>query len=379
MHRSSDTIKFRLATLVLFISSFLLATLNDAVLADPGFVPPGLNRAMEVQKAHTQTLLKKPGVVGTAVGLGPDGGPVVQVYTEQAGMVPLPKFLDGIQVQEIAVGQFHALEACDRAGLPIPLCQPDISNNGRGNGRGGGGGGSEETTGDPTARFPRPVPLGVSTGNKNECSAGTIGARLETNYALSNNHVFALVNNGQAGDGIVQPGLYDTNCIYDSADQLGTLHDFKPISFSEVNYIDAAVAHVGPTNLGVCTPSDGYGSPNPMPYPASLEPIGGLLNVLVQKYGRTTSLTTGTIVSINWTGNVGYSTGTALFEDQIMVYGSGKFVKGGDSGSLVVDESKGPKGLLFAGDRSGRYGIVNRIDLVLNQFERSLDGGGTCG
>ena len=93
----------------------------------------------------------------------------------------------------------------------------------------------------------------------------------------------------------------------------------------------------------------------------------------VQKYGRTTSLTKGTIVSINWEGNVGYSTGTASFVDQIVVYSTkGAFVKAGDSGSLVVGQpgsAKKPSGLLFAGDSSGRYGIVNRIDNVLrNNF-----------
>jgi hypothetical protein len=375
MQRPHDAVKFQLTTLALLISAFLLTALNDVVMAAPEFVPPGLHRAFEVQKQHSESLLKQPGVVGTAVGLGLEGGPVVQVYTEKAGMAPLPKFLDGVMVQEIAAGKFHALEACDRAGLPIPLCQPDIQK------RGPGGSGS--ATVDPTAYFPNPVPIGVSAGNRNECSAGTIGARLGSAWALSNNHVFARENTGQAGEDIVQPGLYDTTCIYNSGNQLGDLAQFAPISFSGSNLIDAAIATFGSNGrtLGCATPSNGYGAPDALAANTTLN-IETLLSTPVQKYGRTTGLTKGTIVSVNWIGNIGYSAGTAQFVDQIVVYQSrGAFVKAGDSGSLVVgqpSESKKPSGLLFAGDSTGRYGIVNRIDHVLNVFQKNLDGGSSC-
>ena len=376
MQQPGKTVRFQFMTLALFISSFVLTAQNDVVMAAPEFVPPGLNRAIEVQKQHAEAFLKKPGVVGTAVGLGSEGAPVVQVYTERAGMVPLPKFLDGILVQEIAAGKFHALEACDRAGLSIPLCHPDIEK--------GGPGGSAGTTIDPTAKFSSPVPIGVSTGNRNECSAGTIGARLGSTWALSNNHVFARENSGQAGEDILQPGLYDTTCIYNSDNQLGDLTQFASISFSGPNRIDAAIATFGSNGrtLGCATPSNGYGAPEALEYTTSLDPTS-LLNTSVQKYGRTTSLTKGTIISVNWIGNIGYSTGTAQFVDQIIVYSSrGAFVKAGDSGSLVVgqpNQAKKPSGLLFAGDQSGKYGIVNRIDHVLNFFQKNLDGGLTCG
>jgi hypothetical protein len=290
-------------------------------------------------------------------------------------MVPLPKFLDGVMVQEIAAGKFHALEACDKAGLPIPLCQPDIEK--------GGPGGSTGTTIDPTAKFSSPVPIGVSVGNRNECAAGTIGARLGNTWALSNNHVFARENSGTAGEDILQPGLYDTTCIYNSDNQLGDLAQFATINFSGPNTIDAAIATFGSNGrtLGCATPSNGYGAPEALTYTTTLDPAS-LLNTPVQKYGRTTSLTKGTIISVNWIGNVGYSAGTAQFVDQIIVYSSrGAFVKAGDSGSLVVgqrNQSKKPSGLLFAGDQSGKYGIVNRIDHVLNFFQKNLDGSPSC-
>jgi len=375
MQRPEDTVRFRLTTSALFISWFLLTALNDFVMAAPEFVPPGLNRAIEVQKQHSESLLKQPGVVGTAVGLGPEGAPVVQVYTEKAGMVPLPKFLDGVMVQEIAAGQFHALEACEKAGLPIPLCQPDIQKNGPG--------GSAGTTADPTAYFSNPVPIGVSVGNRHECSAGTIGARLGNTWALSNNHVFARENIGQAGEDILQPGLYDTTCIYNSDNQLGDLFQFEPISFSGPNTIDAAIATFGSNGriLGCATPSNGYGAPDALAANTPLD-IASLLSTPVQKYGRTTSLTKGTIISVSWIGNIGYSTGTAQFVDQIVVYSSRRaFVKAGDSGSLVVgqlNQPQKPSGLLFAGDQSGKYGIVNRIDHVLSEFQKNLDGSPSC-
>lgn len=380
MQPKTDPVRFRFVLSALIVGAFLSVTLNDVVVAAPDFVPPGLNRALEVQKTHSKSLLSKPGVVGTAVGLSQDGAPVVQVYTERPGVVPLPRFLDGVMVQEIAAGKFHALEACDRAGLPIPLCQPDIEKR-----PSGGGGGTTTTTVDPKAFFPGTIPIGVSTGNRSAgCMAGTIGARtVDSNgalYALSNNHVFGRENSGAQGEDILQPGLYDTNCIdsTDNANQIGDLVQVAPISFSAPNFIDAAIASVegyGRT-LGCATPSNGYGAPDALAYTETLN-VQNLLNVSVQKYGRTTSLTKGTIVSINWQGNVGYSAGTALFEEQIIVYSpKGAFVKAGDSGSLVVGQlraARKPSGLLFAGDQSGKYGIVNRIDHVLNNSTFQLN------
>jgi len=366
-----------------FIASFLLAPIIEVARAAPDFVPPGLNRALEVQKQHSKSLLKQAGVVGTAVGLSPDGAPVVQVYTERAGMVPLPKFLDGVMVQEIATGKFHALEACDKSGLPIPLCQPEIEKR-----PSGGGGGTTATTIDPKGFFPSPVPIGVSTGNRSAgCMAGTIGARLNNAYALSNNHVLGRENAGEPGiDNTLQPGLYDTNCIdsADNANQIGYLTQVAPINFSGgTNTIDAAIASFGVNDriLGCATPSNGYGAPDAMLWSTPLQ-VETLLSTPVQKYGRTTGLTKGTVASINWQGPVGYSSGTANFVDQIIVYSpQGAFVKAGDSGSLVVGQPGQPKmplALLFAGDRSGKYGIVNRIDMVLQYFQRDLDGGPTC-
>jgi hypothetical protein len=95
----------------------------------------------------------------------------------------------------------------------------------------------------------------------------------------------------------------------------------------------------------------------------------------VQKYGRTTALTKGTVVGINATVDVGYSSGTARFVNQIVVYSSKPFIKPGDSGSLLVTyPAVNPVGLLFAGNASGQYAIANQINDVLGNFGVTIDG-----
>ena len=228
---------------------------------------------------------------------------------------------------------------------------------------------------DPKAQFDPPVPIGVSTGEAGSCSAGTIGARvIDGNivYALSNNHVYADENTATLGTNVLQPGRYDTNCVADG-DPIGTLWDFVDIVFSTSanNEVDAAIALSDTARLGNSTPSDGYGTP-------SSTTAQAVLGMNVLKYGRTTSLTNGEIVIFPWTGNIGYSSGTARFINQIVVYRAkgGPFLKAGDSGSLLVadDEDNTPVGLVYAGNSSGKYGIANQIDDVLDAFNVTIDG-----
>ena len=92
---------------------------------------------------------------------------------------------------------------------------------------------------------------------------------------------------------------------------------------------------------------DGYGTPSPTilacstgteedPECANFLPASGGMSV--QKYGRTTGLTKGTITAVNATVLVGYTTGVAQFVHPIIVDVSGKgaFIKSGNSGSLLV-------------------------------------------
>ncbi len=337
----------RLVFKVVLVAVAICAVLAlSGVLLAQGRGEDPLTRAIAAQEKHTEELMAKPGVVGTAVASGQGAQPVVLVLVEGGGIPGIPENLEGVPVRLLVTGKIYA--------LPKP-----------------GG-----TTVDPTAWFARPVPIGVSTGNAGQCSAGTISCRVKdavsgTVYALSNNHVYALENSAPIGSTVLQPGLYDTSCVYDASDSIGALSNFVPIVFSTSanNTIDAAIASTTTGIVGNATPLDGYGTPK-----SAL--VTAYLNQKVQKYGRTTSLTKGQVSAVNATINIGYSSGTARFVGQIVVTGSrGPFIKPGDSGSLLVtDPDKNPVGLLFAGDSSGKYGIANQIGPVLAAFGVTIDG-----
>ncbi len=215
---------------------------------------------------------------------------------------------------------------------------------------------------------PRPAPIGVSTGHPN-ITAGTIGCRVKKNgnvYALSNNHVYADENKASIGDNVLQPGPYDGG--ENPRDAIGTLAEFEPIVFHPraSNTIDAAIALTSTDMVGNATPTDEYGTPNSTTAAA-------YLGLAVQKYGRTTGLTSGVITGINATVRVGYDSGTARFVKQIIIE-PGTFSAGGDSGSLIVtnDEHCNPVGLLFAG--SSTITVANPIDDVLGAFGVTIDG-----
>jgi len=234
------------------------------------------------------------------------------------------------------------------------------------------------------ARLERPVPIGISTGHPS-ITAGTIGARVKDTdgphvYALSNNHVYALQNDAAIGDSALQPGPIDGGTYPD--DEIGTLWDFEPIEFFSPfsppknipeNTMDAAIALSSTDLLGNVTLPDGYGIPGVMPVEATID-------LPVQKYGRTTGLTHGTVSAINVTVDVCYEAiGTfclkqARFVNQLMIT-PGSFSDGGDSGSLIVtdDDNKNPVGLLFAG--STTFTVANPIIPVLQRFNVSVDSG----
>ena len=306
--------------------------------------------AMAVQESHNQDLLGMPGVAGTAVGIGFNGLPVVKVYLAHAGVLGLPASLDGHALVTEVTGEFRAL-----GDMPLPTDAGDEA--------------------DPKRSFPRPVPIGVSTGQV-DVTAGTIAARVVSGddvFALSNNHVYANRNAANIGDHILQPGTVDGGVNPDDA--IGKLHDFEPIRFCAPfptcpdNRIDAAIAATTAEQLGNSTPPNGYGTPQS-------KTAAARLGMAVQKYGRTTGHTAGKVTGINATMNVGFRDGTARFVGQIMITGGG-FSAPGDSGSLIVSGGSGgsarqPVGLLFAGSRNST--LANPIDAVLKRFDVTIDG-----
>ena len=230
---------------------------------------------------------------------------------------------------------------------------------------------------DPTDMWPRPVPIGISTGNSNECAAGTIGARVRSRnkvFALSNNHVYARENMAVKREIVTQPGLYDTTCVYDPDNYLGRLSKFVRIkwgtypfpSLSPTNYVDAAIASTTEDHLGKATPPSGYGTPNSTT-------VEAYIGMAVQKFGRTTGNTEGFVSGVNGVYWVEYDLGYALFADQIVIETTG-FSDRGDSGSLIVtnDEDCNPIGLLFAGGEN--VTLANKIDRVLDALGVVVDG-----
>lgn len=302
---------------------------------------PGIRTAIQVQNKHTERLMGIPGVVGHGVGISSDGEPVIKIFVARAGIPGIPSALEGVPTKVEVTGMVIAYV-------------------------------------DRTARFPRPVPIGVSTGHP-DITAGTIGCRvIDTQgnvYALSNNHIYANENDASIGDNVLQPGPYDGG--QDPGDAIGTLYDFEPIFFDgRDNTIDAAIAISSESDLGCSTPVDGYVIPGS-------DPVAASIGLDVQKYGRTTGLTQGEVSEIGVTVDVCYQTKgpflcvkSAKFVDQIAIT-PGEFAAGGDSGSLIVtyDTNKNPVGLLFAG--SSTRTIANPIGLVLNHFNVMVDDSST--
>ena len=307
--------------------------------------------AIVAQERHTTELLKIPGVLGTAVGLSPNGTPTIRVLLASGDVGGLPASFDGVPVSTVVTGMIMARST-------------------------------------PTLRL-RPAPLGYSVGHF-AITAGSIGARVVDGsgnvYILSNNHVLANSNSASIGDAIYQPGPYDGGT---AADQIATLYAFKAIDFSGgANSFDAAIARSSADALGFATPTDdGYGAPATQLFDdnnadGAFDNINDLLGVPVQKYGRTTKLTHGQITGINGTVTVCYEVlyifcvKSATYTNQLIVDAAG-FSGGGDSGSLIVtdDGQFKPVGLLFAG--SSTQTIVNRIDLVLSYFGVTIDNGNT--
>src|SRR2546430_7919944 len=202
-------------------------------LTDPlALRQPGLDRwqdihsVLAVHKRRSEELLRIPGVVGTAVGLLPNGKLSLRVLLARHGVTGLPSVLDGVPVIAQVTGMLVAFS-------------------------------------DPTKRQ-RPAPMGFSVGHP-AITAGSIGARVVDGsgnvYALSNNHVLANSNDARIGDAALQPGPYDGGT---AADKIATLSAFKAIDFSGgPNSIDAAIAVSDMTNLDNTTPlDDGYGVPS---------------------------------------------------------------------------------------------------------------------
>lgn len=245
------------------------------------------------------------------------------------------------------------------------------------------------TLSDRTAKY-RPAPGGVSIGHY-LITAGTLGMVVKkggVRFILSNNHVLANENKGAIGDAILQPGPYDGGT---SADEIAKLSEFVhvwligeqppsncPVSRFVVwasnlvaktlgrktrfpkaivpskdvtNKVDCALAR--PDNdVDVLDSILEIGTPDGM--------IEGAVGMKIKKSGRTTGLNHDEIAAIDAVVQVQYSSGVAIFEDQLVT--AGPMAQGGDSGSAVLTEDNQVVGLLFAG--SDTIAILNKFSNV---------------
>ncbi len=298
-----------------------------------------LGPALAAQKRHGPQLMAISGVVGHGVGVDDDGNPTITVFTLQPGVSGIPARLDDVPTRTVVSGQFVAGE----------LINP----------------------GGPAA------PNGYSIGHP-DITAGTLGAVVQKDapgeatdgvcYILSNNHVLANINNANIGDLALQPGPFDGGS--DPADAIGMLADFEPIAFDgTTNTIDAAIAEV-------FTPVADFVTAETPWYAPSSTLTTATIGLEVKKVGRTTELTMGQVTAINATTSVCYECSgpfcfrckkAATFEGQVVTT---DMSEGGDSGSLLVDTSDNPVGLLFAG--SSTRTIHNPIGDVLERFKATV-------
>jgi hypothetical protein len=230
---------------------------------------------------------------------------------------------------------------------------------------------------------------GVSGGNVNDiskrfCCSGTLGSLVtdgSNDYILSNNHILADSDQGHVGDAVSQPGLVDVNCNAADARIVANLSAW-PVLGSNV---DAALAHLVSGTMNTTGRIEGI---TPLPSTTVRTPAIGLA---VEKSGRTTGVTTGSIQAVNASVNVRYTTScgghksfTISYKNQVVVT-PGTFSAGGDSGSLIVTNDIAcpqPVALLFAGSNTSTIG--NPIGEVISQAGIALGTaitfvGQTCG
>jgi hypothetical protein len=354
---------FRLSSLWALIFGLSLSLSGGAVFSQDEentqlVTEAQLRPVIAVQRSNEARFFAMPGTVAVGSGLTEDGRPSIHVYVHKnvlsASAAAIPRQVDNVPTRVLETDE---IQAFDR-----------LSGN------------------DPTDAFARPVPMGVSIGNVNGTFAGTLGVRVfrigmsDTVGYITNNHVAAAaatslcpaqLNPAQMpafGVEQCQPGLLDANdsCI---DPPIGELVQAIPILMGgqfentvDAAFISSSRALVDKTILAIGNPSPTVQAP--------------AVNLKVQKSGRTTGLTMGTIQTINATVNVRYGAcGVAKFIGQIIIT-PGTFSAAGDSGALILGRTdsagrRKPVGLLIAG--SSTITVANRISDVLGALHSQID------
>ena len=329
---------------------------------------PNHRAAINAQNSVTPGLMQRPGILGTAVTVDPGGAPTVIIYVDQNSpqaarlAAALQRPVAGIPVQVEVTEPFRAL------GKPT----------------------SANTAGH-TAKQTPPIQLGASGGWGQDlangyCCGGTLGSLVQVNgtkFILSNFHVLEADkvlggNNIIAGTGdlVIQPGLIDVGCDAASSQAVATL---RVVDSLPNNNVDVGLAQITTGMVREDGSILGIGT-------ISSQTAAAAVGQRVKKSGRTTSLTRSSVAALNATITVTYDNEcaggeafTKTFTGQVMINNKGsKFLKGGDSGSLLVEDlATSPRavGLLYAG--SNFYAIANPIDEVLTFVGTAIGGAGT--
>ena len=331
--------------------------IEDKLLEDPNIVSVGVIAEKNELGESTDSYIIKVGVISSEE--------YQNSICHGESLIPTEYILNdankkkSVQIKVVQTGQIKALSALSPLSIfekkDLPKAVDNIPNK------------SISLLHDYTSRI-RPVPCGYSIGHFT-VSAGTLGLVVEYTegpnmgkaYLLSNNHVLAASNVAHVGDPITQPGKHDVAIL--ERDTIAFLHRWVPLS-KKVNFVDAAIAEI---KDGVNWSSHVAPYVSQIGYPEDF--INPTLGMRVEKTGRTTGYTTGTIISINQTVKVDYGkTGLLLFKQQICTT---NMSQGGDSGSCLFEiGTKKPVGLLFAGDSSESY--HNPIGSVLSVLSTEM-------
>jgi hypothetical protein len=327
---------------------------------------PRVQEVMAVQEAATPDLMAMQDVLGTAVGQNNHGELTILVFVNLEGENPvanarnIPRSLRGKNVTVKFTEPFRAMVK--------PPTTPKVSH-------------TEEQT--------HPIQMGTSGGWSYDlangyCCGGTLGSLIqigETQYILSNYHVFEsdIVSGGNSrvattGDPVIQPGLIDVGCNAANAQYVATLVVSKSLPTN--SNVDASIAQVMPGMVRTDGAILEIGT-------ISSSTVVASLNQPVKKSGRTTRLTRSKVSGLNATVSVAYddecaggAAFTKTFTNQIIIANrASKFLAGGDSGSLMVEDvDTNPKavGLLFAGSSS--LAVANPIGQVLSFFNATMVG-----
>lgn len=218
---------------------------------------------------------------------------------------------------------------------------------------------------DPKLRH-RPAPGGVSV-DAISGTAGTLGGWVwdttdDTIVALSNHHVFGHV----AGDNTIQPGPFDGGSS--PADKIGDVKRGIVRTVTGPNTVDAGISDVDADDLYDLTVAE----IGPAVYALEV----GALDMLVEKYGRTTEHTFGEITDVDLVTTVSGLPFTDCMNIDV-VAPSPDWSAGGDSGSLVFSQTpiadgspiKPVVGLHFAGPPGGTSGVCCKIQNVFSQLD----------